>query len=233
MSERGKKFVAALAKVERSRLYPIEEAVKLVRELKFARFDETVGLSINLGIDPKKTEQQVRGTVSLPGGLGKTFKILVFAKGEKAKEAEAAGAQYVGAEDLVAKVEGGWLDFDVVIVTPDMMGAIGKLGKILGRRGLMPNPKKGTVTFDVAAAIKEFSVGKLEVKNDKFGIINIPIGKVSFSEDKLKDNYQAVLDAVVRLKPATAKGNYIEKVTISSTMGPGVRVDFRKNISPG
>lgn len=226
----GKKFSASLQKVDRVKMYPVEEAVQLIKDLKFAQFDETVDLTINLGIDPKKTEQNVRGTVSLPHGLGRQFKIMVLAKGEKAKEAETAGATYVGAEELIAKIETGWIDYDVVIATPDLMGAIGKLGKILGRAGLMPNPKKGTVTFEVAKAVKEFMAGKIEIKNDKFGIVHLPIGKVSFEPQKLKENYQSVMDAMVRIKPAAAKGNYLTKVTLSSTMGPGVKVDFRKDI---
>lgn len=230
MSEHGKKFSENLQKVDRIKLYPAEEALKLVKDLAFRKFDETVELSINLGIDPKKTDQNVRGSVSLPHGLGRQFKILVFAKGEKAKEAEAAGAAYVGAEEMVTKIEGGWLDFDVVISTPDMMGAIGKLGKILGRRGLMPNPKKGTVTFDLAQAVKEFKSGKLEIKNDKHGLVHLPIGKVSFEVEKLKGNYEAAMDALVKAKPQAAKGNYLEKVTVSSTMGPGVKIDFRKDV---
>lgn len=230
MSEHGKKFSENFQKVDRVKLYPAEEALKLVKDLAFRKFDETVELSINLGIDPKKTDQNVRGSVSLPHGLGRQFKILVFAKGEKAKEAEAAGAAYVGAEEMVTKIEGGWLDFDVVISTPDMMGAIGKLGKILGRRGLMPNPKKGTVTFDLAQAVKEFKSGKLEIKNDKHGLVHLPIGKVSFEVEKLKGNYEAAMDALVKAKPQAAKGNYLEKVTVSSTMGPGVKIDFRKDV---
>lgn len=224
----AKKMEAAQQKVEGGKEYSLDEAVKLVKELTYAKFDETVDMALNLGIDPKKSDQMVRGTVVLPHGTGKKVKILVFAKGEKEKEATDAGADYVGAEDLVEKIQKGWLDFDSAVATPDMMGLVGKLGKILGPRGLMPNPKLGTVTFDVAKAVKEIKAGKVEYKAEKSGIIHVPIGKVSFAEASLIDNARVVIDSIVKAKPGTSKGKYLRRITVSSTMGPGIRIDVGK-----
>jgi large subunit ribosomal protein L1 len=224
----GKKMDAAAQKVETGKEYSLEEAVKLVKEACYTKFDETVDLALNLGVDPKKSDQMVRGTVVLPHGMGKKVKVLVFAKGEKEKEARDAGADFVGAEDLVEKIQKGWLDFDNAVATPDIMGIVGKLGKVLGPRGLMPNPKLGTVTFDVAKAVKEIKAGKVEYKTEKAGIIHVPIGKVSFDAEKLLDNARVIIDAVVKAKPGTSKGKYLKKIAVSSTMGPGVRVDVGK-----
>jgi large subunit ribosomal protein L1 len=222
----GNKIKAAKEKVERSKEYPLEEAIRIVKESSYTKFDGSVDLALNLGIDPKKSDQMVRGSVSLPHGIGKKVRVLVFAKGEKEKEAVDAGADIVGAEDLVEKISKGWLDFDKAVATPDMMGLVGKLGKILGPRGLMPNPKLGTVTFDIARAVKEIKAGKVEYKAEKAGIVHVPIGKVSFDNQKLLDNAKAVLDSIVKAKPATSKGKYLKKISISSTMGPGVRIDI-------
>jgi len=222
----GNKIKAAKEKVERSKEYSLEEAIRIVKEASYTKFDEAVDLALNLGIDPKKSDQMVRGSVSLPHGIGKKVRVLVFAKGEKEKEAVDAGADIVGAEDLVEKISKGWLDFDKTVATPDMMGLVGKLGKILGPRGLMPNPKLGTVTFDIARAVKEIKAGKVEYKAEKAGIVHVPIGKVSFDNQKLLDNAKAVLDSIVKAKPATSKGKYLKKISISSTMGPGVRIDI-------
>lgn len=224
----GKKMEAAGAKIENGKDYSLEEAIRLVKEIAYAKFDETVDMALNLGVDPKKSDQMVRGTVVLPHGMGKKVRVLVFAKGEKEKEASEAGADYVGAEDMVEKIQKGWLDFDSAVATPDIMGVVGKLGKILGPRGLMPNPKLGTVTFDVAKAVKEIKAGKVEYKTEKAGIVHVPIGKVSFDPDKLLDNARVVLDAVVKAKPGTSKGRYLKKVVLSCTMGPGIKVDVGK-----
>ncbi|MDX9715598.1 MAG: 50S ribosomal protein L1 [Dissulfurispiraceae bacterium] len=221
----GKKFDNSAKNVDLTREYPIDEAVVIVKESAFAKFDETVDLAINLGVDPRKSDQMVRGTVVLPHGTGKTATVVVFAKGEKEKEAKEAGADYVGAEDLVEKMQQGWLDFDSVVATPDIMGLVGKLGKVLGPRGLMPNPKLGTVTFDVAKAVKDIKAGKVDFKVEKAGIVHVPVGKVSFDKDKLMENAAEVIKSVAKAKPATSKGKYIKKVTISSTMGVGVMVD--------
>ncbi|MGB9662568.1 MAG: 50S ribosomal protein L1 [Moorellaceae bacterium] len=225
MPKHGKKYVEAKKLVDRQRLYDPAEALNLVKKTAVAKFDETVEVALRLGVDPRHADQQVRGTVVLPHGTGKTRRVLVFAKGDKAKEAEEAGADFVGAEELVEKIQGGWLDFDVAIATPDMMGVVGKLGRILGPRGLMPNPKTGTVTMDVARAVKEVKAGKIEFRVDKAGIIHAPIGKVSFPEQKLEENFRALVEAVVRAKPAAAKGQYIKGVAVSSTMGPGIKVN--------
>lgn len=225
MPKHGKKYVEAKKLVDRQRLYDPAEALSLVKKTAVAKFDETVEVALRLGVDPRHADQQVRGTVVLPHGTGKTRRVLVFAKGDKAKEAEEAGADFVGAEELVEKIQGGWLDFDVAIATPDMMGVVGKLGRILGPRGLMPNPKTGTVTMDVARAVKEVKAGKIEFRVDKAGIIHAPIGKVSFPEEKLQENFRALVEAVVRAKPAAAKGQYIKGVAVSSTMGPGIKVN--------
>jgi large subunit ribosomal protein L1 len=222
----GKKMNAADEKIERGKEYSLEDAIRLVKEASYVKFDESVDMAFNLGIDPKKSDQMVKGSVVLPHGIGKKVRVLVFAKGEKEKEAVDAGADIVGAEDLVEKITKGWLDFDKAVATPDMMGIVGKLGKILGPRGLMPNPKLGTVTFDITRAVKEIKAGKVEYRAEKAGIVHVPIGKVSFDNHKLFDNAKAVIDSVVKAKPATSKGRYLKKIAISSTMGPGVAVDI-------
>ncbi|GAB4390609.1 MAG: 50S ribosomal protein L1 [Thermodesulfovibrionales bacterium] len=227
----GKKLKAAIEKVERGREYGLDEAAGVVKESAYAKFDETVDLAMNLGVDPRKSDQMVRGSVLLPHGTGKKVRVLVFAKGEKEKEAEAAGADFVGSDDLVEKIKQGWLDFDKAVATPDMMGTVGKIGKILGPRGLMPNPKLGTVTFDVGKAVKELKAGKVEFRVEKAGIVHIPIGKVSFSKEAIAENARAAIDSVVKAKPATSKGKYLKKITMSSTMGPGVAVDAGKAAS--
>jgi large subunit ribosomal protein L1 len=225
MPKQGKKFLAAAKQVEQ-RPYQLNDAVPLVQKIKFAKFDETVELHLRLGVDPKHADQMVRGTVVLPNGLGKSKKVLVIASGDKLKEAEAAGADYVGGEDMVAKIQGeGWTDFDAVIATPDMMRSVGKLGKVLGPRGLMPNPKTGTVTQDVANAVKEVKAGKVEFRVDKTGVIHVPVGKVNFETPKLIENASSLIQAVIKAKPAAAKGKYVKSVTICSTMGPGVHLD--------
>jgi large subunit ribosomal protein L1 len=224
----GKKYAAALALVDRGGPRPLEEAMELVKKAAPARFDETVELAIRLGVDPKHADQMVRGAVVLPHGVGKSVRVLVFAKGEKEREAREAGADYVGAEDLVEKVQGGWMGFDSAIATPDLMGQVGKLGKILGPRGLMPNPKVGTVTFDVARAVREVKAGKVEFRVDKAGNVHVPVGKKSFPSDSLTANAMALLEAIMRAKPAGAKGQYLRSITVSSTMGPGVPVDAQR-----
>jgi large subunit ribosomal protein L1 len=221
----GKLHKAAKAKIDRTKAYTIEEALALVKETAHAKFDETVDVCVRLGVDPRKADQMVRGAVVLPNGLGKTVRVLVFAKGEKAQEAQAAGADHVGADDLVAKIQEGWYDFDTAIATPDMMGTVGKIGKLLGPRGLMPNPKVGTVTFEIGRAVQEAKSGKVEYRVEKAGIIHAPVGKVSFDIDKLKGNVVALMDALVKAKPTTSKGTYLKKISLSSTMGPGVNVD--------
>src|SRR5438034_4885225 len=225
MRKRGKKFSAARAQVAVDRVYTIEDAVPLVQKVKFAKFDETVELALRLGVDPKHADQMVRGTVVLPHGLGKSKRVLAIAGGEKQKEAQEAGADVVGGEEMVEKIQGGFMDFDAVVATPDMMRAVGKLGKVLGPRGLMPNPKTGTVTVDIAKAIKEIKAGKVEFRVDKAGIIHAPVGKASFAADLLIANAHALVDSIVKAKPAAAKGKYLKSVTLSSTMGPGVRID--------
>jgi large subunit ribosomal protein L1 len=224
----GKKHENAAKKIELLKEYPMDEAVTLVKAGVFAKFDETVDIAVNLGVDPRKSDQMVRGTVVLPFGTGKSVRVLVFAKGEKEKEAREAGADFVGAEDMVEKIQKGWLEFDKAVATPDIMGLVGKLGKVLGPRGLMPNPKLGTVTFDVGKAVKEIKAGKVEYRAEKAGIVHVPIGKASFEKEKLLDNASAVLKSVVRAKPASSKGKYIKRITMSSTMGVGVRVDSSK-----
>lgn len=221
----GRRRKEAIAKVERDRLYLIQEACELVKEASFAKFDESVDLAVRLGVNPKHADQMVRGATVLPHGIGKTVRVLVFAKGEKAIEAEAAGADFVGADDMVAKVQEGWLDFDTVIATPDMMGQVGRLGRILGPRGLMPNPKVGTVTFDVTKAVTEVKAGKVEFRVERAGIVHAPVGKASFEADKLYANAKALIDALLRAKPASAKGQYLRSITLSSTMGPGIKID--------
>ncbi len=222
----GKKYKAAAALVDRAKQYGIENAIGLAKKTARTKFDETVDLAVRLGVDPKQADQMVRGTVVLPHGTGKKVRILVFAKGEKDKEARDAGADYVGAEDLADKIQKeGWTDFDTVVATPDIMGLVGRLGKVLGPRGLMPNPKTGTVTFDVARAIKEIRAGKVEYRVEKAGIVHVPVGKSSFDENKLIDNAKAVLESILKAKPASSKGKYLRSVTVSTTMGPGVRID--------
>ncbi len=221
----GKKLRAAQDKVEAGKEYSLEDAIKCAKEAAYAKFDETVDLTLNLGVDPRKSEQMVRGTVVLPHGIGKKVRVLVFAKGEKEKEALEAGADFVGAEDLVEKITKGWLDFDKSVATPDVMGIVGKLGKILGPRGLMPNPKIGTVTFDVAKTVREIKAGKVEFKAEKAGILHVPIGKVSFDTDKLIENARTVIRSIIKAKPATSKGKYLKKIAVSSTMGPGIAID--------
>jgi large subunit ribosomal protein L1 len=220
----GKRSKDIEAKVER-RFYELEEAIGLLRDCASAKFDETVDVAFRLGVNPRHSDQMVRGSVVMPGGTGKEVRILVFAQGEKVGEAEAAGADHVGGADLVAKIQEGWLEFDTVVATPDMMGHVGRLGKVLGPRGLMPTPKTGTVTFDVAKAIGEIRSGKVDYKVEKAGIVHAPLGKASFEADKLKLNFMALLDALVKAKPASAKGRYIRSITLSSTMGPGIRLD--------
>jgi large subunit ribosomal protein L1 len=221
----GKKYRSAVEQMER-RPYPLEEAVPLVQRLKFAKFDETVELHMRLGVDPKHADQMVRGTIVLPNGLGKSKRVLVIASGEKQREAGEAGADFVGGEDMVAKIQQeGWTDFDAVVATPDMMRSVGRLGKILGPRGLMPNPKTGTVTMDVGRAVREVKAGKVEFRVDKTGVLHVPVGKVSFDQDKLLENAQTLIQAVLRAKPAAAKGKYVRSATICSTMGPGVSLD--------
>ena len=224
MAIHGKKYTAARKQVE-DRPYALDEALPLVQKLKFAKFDETVGLSIRLGVDPKHADQMVRGTVVLPHGLGKSKRVLVIAGADKQKDAEEAGADIIGGEELVERIAGGWTDFDAVVATPDMMRAVGRLGKVLGPRGLMPNPKTGTVTPNVAQAVKEIKAGKVEFRVDKAGIVHAPVGKLSFPAQNLIENASALLDSVVRAKPSAAKGKYLKSITVSSTMGPGVRVD--------
>ncbi|MBM4128170.1 MAG: 50S ribosomal protein L1 [Nitrospira sp.] len=220
----GKKMKAAVGKVE-PRVYELREAVEAVKQAAYAKFDESVDLALRLGVDPKRSDQMVRGTTSLPHGTGKKVRVLVFAKGEKEQEARQAGADFVGADDLMEKIKGGWLDFDCAIATPDLMASVGKLGKQLGPRGLMPNPKTGTVTFEVGKAVAEIRKGRVEFKVEKAGIVQVPVGKVSFDAAKLFDNASAIIESVVKAKPVSCKGRYLKSVTISSTMGPGVKLD--------
>src|SRR5579862_8810788 len=225
MKRHGKKFTAARAQVAPDRQYSIEEAIPLVQKVKYAKFDETVELTLRLGVDPKHADQMVRGTVVLPHGLGKTKRVLAIAGGDKQKEAQEAGADIVGGEELVEKINGGWTDFDAVVATPDMMRAVGRLGKVLGPRGLMPNPKTGTVTTEIGKAVKEIKAGKVEFRVDKTGIIHSPVGKSSFAAERLVANAHALMDSIVKARPAAAKGAFLRSVTMSSTMGPGVHLD--------
>lgn len=224
MARHGKKYLESVKMVDRSKQYDPLEAISLLKNMPKGKFNETVEVSIRLGVDPRHADQQIRGAVVLPYGTGRTVKVAVFAKGEKAKEAEEAGAEKVGAEDLIEAIQKGWLDFDVAVATPDMMGAVGKLGKILGPKGLMPNPKTGTVTFDVGKAIKEIKAGKVEYRVDKTGIVHVPIGKVSFEGDQLLGNFRTLMDVIIKAKPASAKGSYLKSVVVSSTMSPGVKI---------
>lgn len=223
MPKHGKRYMSALKEYDRGQLYDTIQALELVKTMSKAKFDETVEVSVRLGVDPRQADQQVRGTVVLPHGTGKVARVAVFAKGDKAKEAEAAGAEFVGAEDLIERVQGGWTDFDVAVATPDMMGAVGKLGRILGPRGLMPNPKTGTVTFDITKAIQDIKAGKVEYRVDRTAIIHCPIGKASFDTEMLATNLRTLIDAINRSKPTAAKGTYLKSVVLSSTMGPGVK----------
>lgn len=228
MPSHGKRYTDATRNYERLRLHSPAEAVDLVKSLSRRNFDETVEAAFRLGVDPRKADQMIRGTVSLPNGTGKSVRVAVFAQGPAAREAEEAGADVVGAADLVERIQGGFLEFDVAIATPDLMGQVGKLGRLLGPRGLMPNPKTGTVTAEVGKAVREFKAGRIEYRTDRYGNVHMPIGKVSFSREALIENYQAGLEELIRMKPAAAKGRYLKAITVSSTMGPGVRVDPSK-----
>ncbi len=228
MSNTGKKYKSSLEKIDREKFYEPAEAITLAKDVAYANFDETVEAHLRMGVDPRKADQQVRGSVILPHGTGLEVRVAVFAKGEKVKEAEEAGADIVGGEDLAEKVEGGWLEFDAAIATPDMMGVVGKLGKLLGPRGLMPNPKAGTVTFDIGKAVQDLKKGKVEYRLDKYGIIHITIGKVSFESSKLIENYFALIEEIIRAKPPSTKGRYIHSITITTTMGPGIKIDPSK-----
>jgi large subunit ribosomal protein L1 len=225
MAKRGKKYNAAMEKIDRNQRYTFEEGVALAVSSGFANFDETVDVAVKLGVDPRHADQMVRGTVALPHGTGKEVRVAVFAKGEKEKEAQEAGADFVGAEDLAEKIQGGWTDFDRAISTPDMMAVVGKLGRVLGPRGLMPNTKSGTVTFDLAKAVKEIKGGKIEFRVDKGGVVHAPIGKKSFGADKIRENMNSLLETLLRLKPTSAKGTYIKGISIATTMGPGLKLD--------
>lgn len=225
MGKKGKKYIEAKKKVDREKRYSMEEALDLLPQISYAKFDETVEVALRLGVDPRHADQMVRGSVTLPHGLGKKVRVLVFAKGQKEKEAIEAGADYVGAEDLVEKIQKGWLEFDKAVATPDMMGLVSKLGKILGPRGLMPNPKMGTVTFDIAKTVKELKAGRIEFRVDKAGNLHAPVGKLSFGKEKLLENIDTFLETVLRLKPPTSKGTYIKGIAISTTMSPGIKID--------
>ncbi|MBW2109551.1 MAG: 50S ribosomal protein L1 [Deltaproteobacteria bacterium] len=225
MGKRGKKYAAASQGINRTRAYNIEEALKMAVDTSYAKFDETVDIAVRLGVDPRHADQMVRGSVMLPNGTGKEVKVLVFAKGEKEKEASEAGADFVGNDEFIEKIKGGWLGFDKAVATPDMMGAVGRIGKILGPRGLMPNAKTGTVTFDVAQAVKELKAGKIDFRVERAGIVHAPLGKVSFGVEKLLENLASFLDTIVRLKPASSKGTYLKGISISATMGPGIKID--------
>lgn len=225
MLRRGKRILAAKAKVEPNKRYTLKEATEMVVSMAGVKFDETVDAAVRLGVNPAHADQMVRGSVVLPNGLGKTVRVLVFAKGDKEKEALDAGADLVGSDDIIEKIKGGWLEFDRVIATPDMMGSVGKIAKILGPRGLMPNPKVGTVTFEVGAAVRELKAGKVEFRVEKAGIVHSPVGKVSFGAEKLRENVSALLETIIKLKPASSKGIYIKSIALSSTMGAGVRID--------
>jgi large subunit ribosomal protein L1 len=225
MANKGKKYQEAAKLVDRTKAYEVAEAIELVKKAAPAKFDESVEVAVRLGVDTKKADQQVRGAVVLPNGTGKTQRVLVFAKGEKAKEAEAAGADHVGDSDYINKIQQGWFEFDVIVATPDMMAEVGKLGRVLGPKGLMPNPKTGTVTFEVEKAVKEIKAGKVEYRVDKTGNVHVPIGKVSFEADKLAENLTTIIETLLKVKPAAAKGTYMKNVAISSTMGPGIKVN--------
>jgi large subunit ribosomal protein L1 len=225
MGTRGKRYIKAKEHIDRNKRYDLEEGLRLVTECSYANFDESVDVAIRLGVDPRKADQMVRGSVLLPHGTGKKIRILVFAKGQKEKEATEAGADYVGAEELIEKISGGWLEFDKAVATPDMMSSVGKLGKVLGPRGLMPNPKVGTVTFDVGKAVSEIKSGKVEFKVEKAGIVHVAVGKVSFGVEKLMENMRALLEVIIRAKPPTSKGIYLKSIAVSTTMGSGIKID--------
>jgi large subunit ribosomal protein L1 len=225
MAKKGKKFLEAQKLVDRTTAYSVEEAIELVKKTNIAKFDATVEVAFRLGVDTRKNDQQIRGAVVLPHGTGKTQKVLVFAKGDKAKEAEAAGADFVGDADMITKINQGWFEFDVIVATPDMMGEVGKLGRVLGPKGLMPNPKTGTVTFDVEKAVNEIKAGKVEYRADKAGNVHVPVGKISFDSEKLVENFTTMYDTMLKAKPSAAKGTYMKNVAVTSTMGPGVKVD--------
>jgi large subunit ribosomal protein L1 len=233
MARIAKKYGEAIKKVDREKRYDMDEALELLPQMTFAKFDETVELALRLGVDPRHADQMVRGSVALPNGLGKKVRVLVFAKGQKEKEAEEAGAEFVGAEEMIEKIQKGWLEFDKAIATPDVMGMVSKLGKILGPRGLMPNPKVGTVTFDIAKTVKEIKAGRVEFRVDKAGNLQIPVGKISFGRDKLLENVNSLLDAIVRLKPPSSKGTYVKGIAICTTMSPGIKIDptYVRNLS--
>lgn len=231
MAKRGKNYQDSAKLFDKQALYDVEEAIELVQKTAKAKFDETIELSVKLGVDPRHADQQVRGAVVLPHGTGKTRKVLVFAKGDKAKEAENAGADFVGAEELVTKIQNeNWFDFDVIVATPDMMGVVGRLGRVLGPKGLMPNPKSGTVTFDVEKAINDIKAGKVEYRVDKTSIVHVPVGKASFGTQKLKENFDTLMEAIIKAKPSAAKGRYLKSAVISSTMGPGIKINAQKLI---
>ncbi len=233
MANHGKKYLEARKKIDRNNQYEPAEAFRMLKEIASASFEETVELAIKLGVNPKHADQQVRGATVLPHGTGKSMRVIVFAKGEKMKEAEEAGADFVGAEDLADKIQGGWLDFDVAVAAPDVMGIVGKLGRVLGPRGLMPNPKTGTVTFDLARAISEIKAGKVEYRTDKAGNIHVPLGKISFSEEQLLGNFYTVIEVLLKAKPAAAKGQYLRTIVVSTTMGPGIKVNPQKAATLG
>ena len=225
MAKKGKQYIKEKARIDRNKRYDLGEGLRLVSECSYAHFDESVDVAIRLGVDPRKADQMVRGSVLLPHGTGRTIRVLVFAKGQKEKEAIDAGADYAGADELIERISGGWLEFDKAIATPDMMSSVGKLGKILGPRGLMPNPKVGTVTFDIEKAVQEIKSGKVEFKVEKAGIVHVAVGKVSFGVEKLLENIKALLEVIIRAKPATSKGVYLKSIALSTTMGPGVKID--------
>ncbi len=231
MRKKGKKYSASLAKYDKTKVYSIEEAIALVRELSWTKFTETVDVAIKLGINTRRSEEQVRGAVELPHGTGKQSRVLVFAEGDKAKEAEEAEADFVGGNDLAEKIQNGWTDFDAVISTPDMMKVVGKLGRVLGPRGLMPNPKLGSVTFDIKNAVLSVKKGKIEYRADRFGIVHSIIGKINFTDEQLIDNYYALMEAIIKAKPATSKGRYMLSISVSSTMGPGIKIDIMKTLN--
>jgi len=233
MAKIAKKYAEAIKKVDREKRYDMEEALDLLPQMTYAKFDETVEIALRLGVDPRHSDQMVRGSVALPNGLGKKVRVLVFAKGQKEKEAEEAGADFFGAEELIEKIQKGWLDFDKAIATPDMMAMVSKLGKVLGPRGLMPNPKVGTVTFDVAKPVKEMKAGRVEFRVDKAGNLHIPVGKISFGKEKILENVNSLLDAIVRLKPPSSKGTYVKGIAICTTMSPGIKIDpaYVRNLS--
>src|SRR5450756_39337 len=231
MPRHGKQYIEAAKKVDEDKLYEPVEAVKILREVSFTKFDPTIEVHIRTGVDPRHSDQMVRGLAVLPAGTGKPVRVLAFAQGEKAKEAEDAGADFVGAQDMVAKIEGGWLDFDVAVATPDMMGTVGKLGKILGRRGLMPNPKAGTISFEIAKVVKEVKAGRVEFRVDKTAVIHVPIGKLSFTDEQILTNMGSLIDAVVRAKPTGAKGQYIKTIALASAMSPAVHLDLASAMS--